>query len=166
MRKSVIKKQSQVELLKERLLEAQTVVAFDDLGMTVKQSTDLRVALHNEGCTMTVYKNNISRRAVELAGFDELASEFVGKKVLVFSNEDVVAPARIVYDFAKKTKKIELQVGVIEGRAATKEEVLALATLPSYETLLTQLAAGLLMPLRELAIGLNMMTEEQQEQQA
>ena len=35
-----------------------------------------------------------------------------------------------------------------------------LANLPSRETLLTQLAAGLLMPVREIAIGLNMISEQ------
>lgn len=162
MRKSVVKKMSQVEQLVERIQSAKTIVSFDDLGMTVKESTNLRVLLYNENCDMAVYKNNISRRALEKAGFDELVSEFVGKKVLVFGDDDVVAPARIVYDFARKTKKLKLQVGVIEGKAATQEEVLALATLPSYETLLTQLAAGLFMPLKELAIGLNMIMEQQQ----
>lgn len=164
MRKSVIKKRSQVDELVERINKAKTVVSFDDLGMTVKQSTNLRVLLHKENCSMTVYKNNISKRALEKTGYGELADAFVGKKVLVFSEEDVVAPARIVNDFAKKTKKLKLQVGVIEGKAAYEDEILALANLPSYETLLTQLAAGLFMPLRELAVGLNMIAEQQEQQ--
>ncbi len=164
MRKSIVKKQSQVEQLKTRILDAKTVVTFDDLGMTVKESTDLRVLLHNEGCSMTIYKNNIARRAFALAGFEELTDAMVGKKVMVFSDEDVVAPARVVFDFGRKTKKVKLQVGVIEGKAALNEDILALATLPSQETLLTQLAAGLFMPLRELAIGLNMIAELQEQE--
>ena len=37
-----------------------------------------------------------------------------------------------------------------------------LANLPSRETLLTQLAAGLLMPVREIAIGLNMIVDQRE----
>lgn len=165
MRKSILLKQQKVKELKERLLAAQTVVAFDDNGLTVQQSTDLRVKLHEEGCQMQIYKNNIARRAFIDAGFDELAEDYLGKKVLVFSNDDVVAPARIVYDFSKKNRKVVLQSGIIEGKAADKEQILELATLPSYETILTQIAAGLLMPVKELAVGLNMLAEQREQQE-
>ncbi len=161
-RKSVNKKITLVEALKEKIEQAKTIIAFDDEGLTVKESTDLRVKLYQEGCEMAIYKNNIAKRALTLAGFENVSNEFYGKKVMVFSNDDVVAPARIVYDFAKTNKKVKLKVGVIEGKEAMYEQVLELATLPSYETLLTQLAAGLLMPIRELAIGLNMIATEQE----
>lgn len=166
MRKTTLIKQQKVEELKSRILAAQTVVSFDDIGLTVKDSTDLRVQLHEEDCEMQVYKNNIARRALMAAGFDEVAETMVGKKVLVFGKSDVVAPARIVYEFSKKNKKIKPQAGIIEGKSATVEQILELATLPSYETLLTQIAAGLLSPVKELAIGLNMLAEEKEQLEA
>lgn len=49
--------------------------------------------------------------------------------------------------------------GVIEAKVADQVAIMALANLPSRETLLTQLAAGLLMPVKEIAIGLNMLLE-------
>lgn len=161
-RKAVVKKVSKVEALKEQIEKAVTIIAFDDEGLTVKESTDLRVKLHQEGCEMTVYKNNIAKRALKLAGYNNVSEEFVGKKVMVFSYNDVIAPAKVVYEFARTNKKVKLKVGVIEGKEANYDQVIELATLPSYETLLTQLAAGLLMPIRELAIGLNMIAEEQE----
>lgn len=166
MRKSILLKKQKVAELKERILAAKTVVLFDELGLTVEQSTKLRVQLNEEDCQMQFYKNNITRRALVEAGFEDLAEEVVDRKVIAFSNEDVVAPARIVHNFAKGNKRVKLQAGIIEGKTATRDEMLALATLPSYETLLTQLAAGLLMPLKELAIGLNMLAEEQEQQEA
>lgn len=164
MRKSTLLKKNQVASLKERLLAAKTVVIFDELGLTVAESTNLRVQLNQADCQMQFYKNNITRRALIEAGFPELADEIVDRKVLAFSEEDVVAPAKIIYGFAKGNKKIQLQAGIVEGKSATRDEILALATLPSYETLLTQLAAGLLMPIKELAIGLNMLAEQQEQQ--
>lgn len=162
MRKSVLLKKQKVAELKERILAAKTVVLFDELGLTVEQSTNLRVQLNEENCQMQFYKNNITRRALIEAGYEDLALEIVDRKVIAFSNEDVVAPARIIHNFAKTNKKIQLQAGIIEGKSATRDEIIALATLPSYETLLTQIAAGLLMPLKELAIGLNMLAEEKE----
>ncbi len=165
MKETVLeRKQREVSELKDRIEQAKTIVAFDDAGLTVLETTELRTALHKEGSTMAVYKNNIARRAMELAGYGEISPELVGKKVLVFSNEDVVAPARIVYDFGKTNKKVVVKGGIVEGKVANLDAIVELATLPSYETLLTQLAAGLLMPLKELSIGLNMITELEQEQ--
>lgn len=166
MRKSILLKKQKVAELKERILAAQTVVLFDELGLTVEESTDLRVKLNEENCQMQFYKNNITRRALIEAGYEDLADQIVERKVIAFSNDDVVAPARIIYNFAKTNKKIKLQAGIIEGKTATFDDMLALAMLPSYETLLTQLAAGLLMPLKELAIGLNMLTEEFEQKEA
>src|SRR5690554_1871624 len=162
MRKSVLLKKQKVAELKERILAAKTVVLFDELGLTVEQSTNLRVQLNEENCQMQFYKNNITRRALIEAGYEDLALEIVDRKVIAFSNEDVVAPARIIYNFAKTNKRIQLQAGIIEGKSATRDDILALATLPSYETLLTEIAAGLLMPRKELAIGLNMLGEEKE----
>ncbi len=166
MRKSVLLKKEQVAELKERLLAAKTVVIFDELGLTVDESTKLRVELNQANCQMQFYKNNITRRALIDAGYEKLAEKIVDRKVLAFSNDDVVAPARIIYNFAKTNKRVVLQAGIIEGKAASESDVLALATLPSYETLLTQIAAGLLMPLKELAIGLNMLAEQKEQTQA
>jgi large subunit ribosomal protein L10 len=134
--------------------------------LTVDESTKLRVELNQANCQMQFYKNNITRRALIDAGYEKLAEKIVDRKVLAFSNDDVVAPARIIYNFAKTNKRVVLQAGIIEGKAASESDILALATLPSYETLLTQIAAGLLMPLKELAIGLNMLAEQKEQTQA
>lgn len=156
------RKKSQVDLLVGRIQEAKTIVAFDYPGLSVKDFTELRIELRKNGCDATVYKNNIARRAVALTGHAEIAEFFVGAKAIVFSNDDVVAPARVIYEFAKTHKNVSMSTGIIEGKTASVEELSALATLPSYETLLTQLAAGMLMPVRELAIGLNMIANPEE----
>lgn len=161
-RASVQRKAVAVEALTERLKEAKTAVLFDYKGLTVDQFTELRNQLRNEGCEVNVIKNNISRRASVAAGYEELADSFVGPKALILGFDDVVAPAKIIADFAKANKVVEIEGGVIEGKVVAKESIMELANLPSRETLLTQLAAGLLMPVREVAIGLNMLAEQQE----
>ena len=161
-RASVQRKAVAVEALAERLKEAKTAVLFDYKGLTVDQFTDLRNQLRNEGCEVNVIKNNISRRASVAAGYEELADSFVGPKALILGFDDVVAPAKIIAEFAKANKVVEIEGGVIEGKVVARESIMELANLPSRETLLTQLAAGLLMPVREVAIGLNMLAEQQE----
>jgi large subunit ribosomal protein L10 len=161
---SIVKKAEQVEALTEKLNSAATVVAFDYPGLTVEAFTELRGKLREANCEVAVYKNNISKRASIAAGYEALADSFVGPKALAMSFDDVVAPAKIIYDFAKDNKNVVMQAGIVEGKIASIEVLNELATLPSRETLLTMLAVGMLTPVRELAVGLNMISEESEAQ--
>lgn len=158
----IVKKAKEVDFLSEKLTEAKTAIAFDYAGLTVSQFTELRKLLRDSGCEVAVYKNNISRRASLKAGYENLADSFVGAKALIISFDDVVAPAKIIADFAKANKVVNIEAGIIEGKVVGKEGIMELANLPSRETLLTQLAAGLLMPVREIAIGLNMIVDQRE----
>lgn len=161
MQKANIERKAEaVRELTEKLSRATTVVAFDYPGLTVEQFTKLRNQLREANCEVTVYKNNITKRASIAAGYEALADTFVGAKALAISYDDVVAPAKIVYDFAKESKIIKLAAGIVEGKYADLDMINELATLPSRETMLTMLAVGMLTPVRELAVGLNMISEE------
>ena len=161
MNKAIVRKAKDVEILVEKLQTAKTVVVFEYSGLSVFALTNLRTELHKQNIEVKVYKNNITRRAATLAGLEELSSSLVGPLAVAISYEDIVAPAKLVADFAKTNKQVVIRSGVIEGEVVGNTEINALANLPSRETLLTQLAAGLLMPIKELAIGLNMLTENQ-----
>lgn len=163
MQKAIIERKAEsVRELTEKLGRATTVVAFDYPGLTVEAFTKLRNQLREAGCDVTVYKNNISRRASIAAGYSELANTLVGAKALAISYSDVVAPAKIVFDFAKENKVVTIGSGIVEGKVVSVDAINALATLPSRETLLTMLAVGMLTPLRELAVGLNMISNPQE----
>lgn len=157
---SIIKKAEQVQELQDKLGRAATVVAFDYPGLTVEEFTKLRGQLREADCEVAVYKNNISRRASIAAGYEDLADSLVGPKALALSFTDVVAPAKVIYEFAKENKSVVMHAGIVEGKIASLEVLNELATLPSRETLLTMLAVGMLAPVRELAVGLNMISEE------
>jgi len=150
------KKISEVEELKQKFQNAKTIVVFEYHGLSDEQNKDIRRKLRAQKCEMKVYKNNIASRAAVLAGFAGLDEVFFGPKAVAISYEDVVAPAKVLFDYAKTNDKVVLTAGVIEGKVSDKEQIIALATIPSREVLLTQLAAGLLQPLQQLAVGLNM----------
>ncbi len=156
----IARKIETVDGLKEKFLESKTVVVFEYAGLSVANFTQLRSTLRKENVEVKIYKNNITRRAAELAGFGGLVESLTGALAVAISYDDVVAPAKIVYEFAKDNKVVAIRSGVIEGSVADQAALTALATLPSRETLLTQLAAGLLTPIREVTVGLHMLTEQ------
>ena len=157
--KAIEKKQVLVEELTEKMNNANSFVVLDYLGLTVDQVTKLRVQLLENGCEMHVIKNNISRRAAEAAGYGEMVEYLVGPNALAFSNEDSVSAAKVVYDFAKDHKKLELKVGVVDGEFMNNDKIQTIATIPSREALLTMFAGGILQPIREVAIALNLHIE-------
>lgn len=159
-KESIKRKAEQVEVLAEKLGRAKTVVAFDYPGLTVEAFTKLRHDLREANCEVAIYKNNISRRASIAAGYDAFAETLMGAKAIAMSFEDVVSPAKVVYEFAKENKAVAIRSGVVEGKVASLDVINELATLPSYETMLTMLAVGLLTPVRELTVGLHMISEE------
>lgn len=160
MRNAIKRKQEAVENLSSKLKNAVSAVAFDYPGLTVAEFTELRTQLREAGCEAKVYKNNIARRAAIEAGFKDFSDVFTGPKAIAISPNDAVAPAKILNDFAKTHDQVVLYASIVEGAFMDVEQTKILANIPSREVLLTQLAVGLLTPIRELAIGLNMISEE------
>ena len=142
--------------------EAASLVVVDYRGLSVEQVTELRKNLRAEGVEFKVLKNNISRRAITEAGYEGLASEFVGPTAVAFSNDDVVAPARILYAFAKKNDALELKAGFIEGEVASHAQVMELATLPNRDGLLSMLLSVLQAPMRNMAYALSQISEQKE----
>ena len=162
MKEILLQKQNEVAELTERIKNSAAVIAFKYQGLTVEAFQQLRRDMRSNGCEVAVIKNNISRRAAQACGYD-LDDAFVGPVAIVFSKDDVVAPAKVLFKAAETNKVIQVVKGVVDGDVYSFDQLETLATLPSYETLLTQLAAGMLGTVRQLAIGLNMLVEQGQE---
>ena len=154
--KAIARKQVEVQELAERMKSSSSFVIVDYAGLTVEQVTKLRRELLDNGCEMRVIKNNITRRAAQEAGYSELTEALVGPNAVAFGDNDSVAAAKVVYDFAKENKALELKVGVVDGEFMNNDKIQTIATIPSRETLLTMFAAGLLQPIKEVAIALDL----------
>jgi len=149
-----------------KLKNSVSTVVVDYRGLTVAEVTELRKQLREAGIEFKVYKNSMVRRAAEAAGLAGLNDALTGPNAIAFSTEDVVAPAKILNDFAKKHDALELKAGVIEGNIATVEEVKALAELPSREGLLSMLLSVLQAPIRNLALAAKAVADQKEEQGA
>ena len=77
-------------------------------------------------------------------------------------SDDSVAPIKVLSDFAKEHKALEIKGGIVDGEVATLDTIKQLSTLPSREGLLTMLASGLIGTVRDLSIALNMVSEEKE----
>ncbi|MFJ8268214.1 50S ribosomal protein L10 [Peribacillus asahii] len=159
------KKQIVVEIA-DKFKASQTAVVVDYRGLTVAEVTELRKQLRDAGIEFKVYKNSLTRRAAEAAEIAGLNESLTGPNAIAFSAEDVVAPAKILNDFAKKHEALEIKAGVIEGNVATAEEIKALAELPSREGLLSMLLSVLQAPIRNLALAAKAVADQKEEQGA
>ena len=138
-------------------------VVAEKMKAAVEQDTVLRRNLRGSEVEFKVIKNSILRRAAEKAGLEDLASVFVGPSAVAFSNEDVIAPAKILNDFAKDAEALEIKGGAIEGAVASKEEILALATLPNREGLLSMLLSVLQAPVRNVALAVKAVADNKED---
>ena len=166
MSKAIEAKKVRVEEITEKFKTAATVVVVDYRGLTVGQVTELRKQLREAGVEFKVYKNTMTRRAIEVAGLEGLNESLTGPNAIAFSTEDVVAPAKIINDFAKKNEKLEIKAGVIEGAIASADDIKALAELPSREGLLSMLLSVLQAPMRNFALATKAVAEQKEEQGA
>jgi large subunit ribosomal protein L10 len=157
-------KQEQVKEIAEKMSKAKSVVVAEYRGLTVEKTQELRRKLRGEGCEMLVLKNNISRRAALNIGYDGITSDLTGPNGVIFSFEDSVSAAKILAEFAKKNPKLIIKSGIIDGDFYEPAKIKEIAALPNRETLLTMLASQLLGPLRELSIGLDLLTKMDSEQ--
>ena len=118
---------------------AASIVVVDSRGLTVDQDTVLRRNLRESGVEFKVIKNSILSRAAEKAGLEDLKKLFVGPSAVAFSNEDVIAPAKVISEFAKGAEALEIKGGVVDGAITSVEEINALASLPNKEGMLSML---------------------------
>ncbi|MEK5233917.1 50S ribosomal protein L10 [Lysinibacillus sp. FSL K6-0232] len=166
MSKAIENKQVQVQEITEKFQNASSVVVVDYRGLNVAQVTELRKQLREAGVEFKVYKNTLTRRAAEAAGLEGINEVLVGPNAIAFSNEDVIAPAKIINEFAKKNEALEIKAGIIEGTVSSVEDVKALAELPSREGLLSMLLSVLQAPVRNFALATKAVAEQKEEQGA
>ncbi|MFT8606298.1 50S ribosomal protein L10, partial [Liquorilactobacillus ghanensis] len=152
MSKEIIaKKAAIVDEVTEKFNNATSCVVVNYRGVTVEEVTELRKELRDAGVELRVIKNTYLKRAADKAGYEGLDDTFSGPTAVAFSNDDVVAPARILAKFAKDIDALEIKGGIIEGKVASLEQVEAISKLPNREGMLSMLLSVLQAPVRNFA---------------
>jgi large subunit ribosomal protein L10 len=130
--------------------KSQTLALAEYRGLTVEALNKLRVDARSKGVYLHVLKNTLARRAVAGTPFEAAAESMVGPLIYGFS-EDAVAAAKVIADFAKTNDKLVIKGGAYGGKALDVNGVKALASVPSKEVLLSQIAGLLLSPVQRTA---------------
>src|SRR5579884_4501954 len=143
-------KVAEVQDLEQRLRTSPVVILTDYRGLSVSEIGALRSRLREASLEYRVAKNTLLTRAAEQAGLTGLASYLVGPTAVVFGRDDPGAPARILQEFIRQYRKLEIKGGMVEGQALGPEGVQALATLPSKRELIAKLLGTMQGPLRSL----------------
>jgi len=143
-------KQTVVTDVAAQAARSQTLALAEYRGLTVEHLNALRKQARDKGVYLHVLKNTLARRAVAGTSFEVAAESMVGPLIYGFS-EDAVAAAKVIYDFAKGNDKLVVKGGAFGGKALNADGVKALASVPSKEVLLTQVAGLLQSPIARFA---------------
>ena len=153
-------KKAAVEALSAKIKDATSVVFVDYKGITVAQDTDLRKQFREAGVEYSVVKNTLTRFATKENGydFDEVLN---GTTAMASTTGDPIAPARIVCEFAKKSKlPLAIKGGVVEGSVLTGDQLSGFGELPSKNALVAQVLGTFLAPISSLAFVLDQIRQQ------
>ena len=141
-------KEQLVTELRDKLTSAQSLYYTDFTGLNVKRMTELRRRLKRAGIDYVVIKNTLALRAVNESGL--VGEKLKGPTGLVVGKDPVTA-ARLLTEFAKENEdKPGMKGGMLQGKAINNAQLKRMASLPSREQMLADLAAGMQSPMAAL----------------
>jgi large subunit ribosomal protein L10 len=152
-------KEVKVNEIAEKLGKAKSVVLVTYQGITVEQDTALRKKLRESGIDYKVYKNTLVARAAKSLNIEGLDPYLEGPVSIAFGYENETLAAKLLSDFAKESKKLELKAAYVDGSVLDADGVKMLATIPSKEILIGKFLGSIKSPLSNLVYMLNAVAE-------
>ena len=145
---------------KGKLEEKPNFFLADYSGLSVEEITSVRTQLRGANSEMKVVKNNLFLRALKESDSHKnteinFGEEYSGPIAVVFSQEDLPSAAKICKEFGKKTEKLAMKAGFLDGQVLNSKDVSGIAGLPSKSELLAKIAGGLNAPTQSIASGMN-----------
>jgi large subunit ribosomal protein L10 len=144
-----------VEGLEQRLKASSVIILTDYRGLSVDEIGALRGRLRDADVEYRVTKNTLLALAAERCGLHGLSAYLNGPTAAVFGKDDPGVPARLLQDFIRQYRKLEIKGALIDGEALDADAVRLLATLPSRVELQARAIAMIQAPLRSLVTVLN-----------
>ena len=141
------KKVETVAELTDALQRSKLTIVSDYRGLTVADLQTLRSQLRPHNAEVRVAKNTLTTIAARQTNMEALESALKGPTALVTAYEDPVQPAKIVSDFARTSRILQIRAGMLEGSMIGVADIDALASLPSREVLVGRVVGGLSGPL-------------------
>jgi len=132
------------------MAKAKSAILAEPRGLNVATVTELRRKCREAKVEYRIVKNSLAIRAAKGTDLEQLAEKFVGPTALVMSYDDVVAPAKILADFAKDRENFALRIAVVQGKVIDVKGIMALAKLPSLPELRSKIAGVIAQPASKL----------------
>ena len=132
-----------------RIEGARGLYLADFTGMSVEKLSLLRKKCREQKVQFRVIKNTLLKRAFNAHGITALDAFLEGPTGLVFSPTSEVAPAKILADFAREHERPAIKAAVVNGRLFDAKAIAKLATLPSYEVMLSQVLSTFIAPMTQ-----------------
>jgi large subunit ribosomal protein L10 len=138
-----------IDQVADALGKSKVVVVMDYRGIPTKELTQLRRALGKAGGEYEVVKNTLARFAAKKAGMEALDAFLTGPVALAYGYGDIGKTVKAITEHIRATTSaLKITGGVLDKKALTRDSVIAIASLPSREVLLAQLAGGLRAPIQ------------------
>ncbi|KYH28801.1 MULTISPECIES: 50S ribosomal protein L10 [Clostridium] len=153
-------KEAKVQEIKEKFEKAQSIVLASYQGLNVEEDTELRKKLREAGVEYKVYKNTLVTLASKELGLEGIAEYLEGPVSVAIGYDDATAPARILNDFAKDHKKLQLKAGIVEGQIFDEAKIKELASIPPKDVLIAKLLGSLKAPLSKFVYLINAIAEK------
>jgi len=156
MGRTLESKKQIVEELQSLLGDAEMALVLDYQGLSIKEMSDLRERLQPSNGICKVTKNTLMRHAINgNDSWTNLESLLTGTNAFVLVKGDVGSALKAIQGFQKDTKKSETKGGLYEGKLLSQDEIKAIASLPSKEVLLAQIAGAINAVTTKVAVGVN-----------
>ena len=132
----------------------------------VEDDTKLRANCRKAGVEYSVVKNTMLRLVFNATNYSDLNERLNGMTAFAYSKDDVIAPAKVLCEFAKSHENFEIKGGFFDGKVVSIDEIKELASIPSKEVLIAKMRGSMNGPIQSLACVLQAVIDKQNEQQA
>ena len=156
-------KKQVVEALAAKMQTAAAGVLVKYEGIKVSEDTELRAALRKAGVEYAVMKNTLTGRACDIAGYGDMKQYLSGMTAIAMSQDDPLAPAKIIKQFADKINCFEIKAGFVDGGVLDQAGVESLAATPSKEVLIGKMMGSLMSSLYSFAYVLQAKIDKENE---
>ncbi len=154
-------KENIVKEITDKVKSSESVILFAYQGLTVSEMEELRNVLRENEAEVKIYKNTLVKRALDSLNINMETSYLEGPNAIVFG-KNLLEPIKVISKFAKEHEAANVRIGILSGEVADLDVINKYATIPSRDTLLTQLASGMMAYVKDLSIALNLYSESKE----
>lgn len=140
-------KEAVVASLQNQFSQSESAFLVGVQGLTVDQFSQLRKQLREKDARLQVAKVRLMKRALQGVENVDALNPYLRQQIgFVFAKKDTTGVAKVLHDFSKTVDLLKIVAGAMDGAILDAHSVITIASLPSKEILLSQVARGLQAP--------------------